>query len=286
MGQAAEPARRILLATDLDRTLLPNGDAPESPGARAAFARVAAHPEVALAYVSGRHRALVEDAIAEYALPRPDYVIGDVGTTLWQPRDDGTWLDWPAWHALIGADWAGRDAAGVRALLAPLDGLTPQEEAKQGTHKVSYYAAPLADPSPLLARARTLLEGAGLRVNLVWSIDEAIDQGLLDVLPASAGKLPALQYLRRRLELEEADTLFAGDSGNDLEVLGGPLPSVLVANAAADVRARAIEIATRAGHADLLYLARGGWRGMNGNYSAGILEGLEHFQPWTRTWWA
>jgi hydroxymethylpyrimidine pyrophosphatase-like HAD family hydrolase len=82
MGQAAQPTRHILLATDLDRTLLPNGEATESPGARAAFARVAARPEVALAYVTGRHRALVEDAIAEYVLPRPDYVIGDVGTTI------------------------------------------------------------------------------------------------------------------------------------------------------------------------------------------------------------
>lgn len=284
MGLAAQPTRRILLATDLDRTLLPNGDAPESPGARAAFARVAARPEVALAYVTGRHRALVEDAIAEYALPRPDYVIGDVGTTLGQLRDDGTWLDWSDWHTLIGADWAGHDAAGVRALLAPLDELTAQQAAKQGLYKVSYYAAPLAEPSPLLARARTLLEGAGLRVNLVWSIDEATGQGLLDVLPAGAGKLSALQYLRRRLEIEDTDTLFAGDSGNDLEVLGGPLPSVLVANATADVRARAVEIAHQSGHAHLLYLARGGWRGMNGNYAAGILEGLAHFQPCTQAW--
>ncbi|WP_206199287.1 HAD family hydrolase [Parasulfuritortus cantonensis] len=75
---------RVLIATDLDRTLIPNGAAPESPGARALFARVAARPDVVLAYVTGRHRALVEAAIAEYGLPVPDYLIGDVGSTVYR----------------------------------------------------------------------------------------------------------------------------------------------------------------------------------------------------------
>lgn len=76
--------KRILICTDLDRTLLPNGRQPESPGARAAFKRLVARQEVTLAYVSGRHRELVEDAIREYELPLPDWVIGDVGTTIYQ----------------------------------------------------------------------------------------------------------------------------------------------------------------------------------------------------------
>jgi len=33
-----------------------------------------------------------------------------------------------------------------------------------------------------------------------------------------------------------------------------------------------------------LYLAHGGLLGMNGNYSAGILEGVVHFIPATRDW--
>ena len=74
----------ILICTDLDRTLLPNGKQPESPGARAGFRRLVSRPEITLAYVSGRHRRLVEDAIREYELPLPDWVIGDVGTTIYQ----------------------------------------------------------------------------------------------------------------------------------------------------------------------------------------------------------
>ena len=48
---------RLLLCTDLDRTLIPNGPQPESPGARDRFAALAGSPHVVLAYVTGRHRA-------------------------------------------------------------------------------------------------------------------------------------------------------------------------------------------------------------------------------------
>ena len=74
----------VLICTDLDRTLLPNGKQPESPAARRRFAEFAAREEVRLAYVTGRHLALVEKAIANYVLPRPDFVIADVGTSLYE----------------------------------------------------------------------------------------------------------------------------------------------------------------------------------------------------------
>lgn len=279
-----EARARILLATDLDRTLIPNGAAPESPGARQRFARIASRPEVMLAYVSGRHRALVEEAIAEYRLPLPDFVIGDVGTTIYQVQD-GDWREWPDWHQLIGVDWAGRSAADLRAMLAPLAELTPQEEAKQNRYKLSYYALALDHPQPLLEEVRARLEAEGVRANLVWSIDEAAECGLLDVLPAGASKLHALEFLCGKLDIDHAHAVFAGDSGNDLEVLAGPLRSVLVANASEDVRQQAIRLAAERGNAASLYLAHGEAGGMNGNYSAGILEGLAYFLPDTRSWW-
>ncbi|MGD9356547.1 MAG: HAD family hydrolase, partial [Chromatiales bacterium] len=66
---------KLLVCTDLDRTLIPNGPQSESPGAREHFAHLAGRPEVTLAYVSGRHRALVEKAMTNYCLPTPDFVI-------------------------------------------------------------------------------------------------------------------------------------------------------------------------------------------------------------------
>ncbi|MDD5412287.1 MAG: HAD family hydrolase, partial [Methylobacter sp.] len=92
--------KRILICTDLDRTLLPNGRQPESPDARATFSRLVSRPEVTLAYVSGRHRELVENAIHDYRLPLPDWVIGDVGTTIFQVGDQ-EWRHWPEWEQTI-----------------------------------------------------------------------------------------------------------------------------------------------------------------------------------------
>ena len=77
----------------------------------------------------------------------------------------------------------------------------------------------------------------------------------------------------------KGDTVFCGDSGNDLEVLESHLPSVLVANAAAEVRQQALARARQAGHEEQLYLARGGFMEMNGCYAAGILEGIAHYCP-------
>jgi hypothetical protein len=80
------------------------------------------------------------------------------------------------------------------------------------------------------------------------------------------------------------DTVFAGDSGNDLPVLASEIPAVLVANASAEVRREALAQAAARGHADALYIARGGFMDMNGNYTAGVLEGVVHYQPELRSW--
>ncbi|WP_211215666.1 HAD family hydrolase [Geopsychrobacter electrodiphilus] len=76
--------RRLLLCTDLDRTLIPNGVQPEHPAARKLFREFCRLPEVTLIYVTGRHQLLVEQAIEEYGLPEPDYAITDVGTQIYR----------------------------------------------------------------------------------------------------------------------------------------------------------------------------------------------------------
>ena len=77
-------SERYLLCTDLDRTLLPNGLQPESACARPLFRKLVSHPEVHLAYVSGRSLELVLQAIAKWDLPRPDFILGDVGSSIYE----------------------------------------------------------------------------------------------------------------------------------------------------------------------------------------------------------
>lgn len=269
--------KRFLLCTDLDRTLIPNGAQPESPMASMLFERFVSCKEVTLAYVTGRHRALVEQAIAEFALPQPDFAITDVGSTIYRIDASG-WRQWDEWDAQITPDWHGLSHDELCRLLSVFPALRLQEPEKQNRHKLSFYALLDTDAQELLGAIDTRLKQAGIRANLIWSIDEAHAVGLLDVLPASANKLHAITFLMQQQGFGQENTVFAGDSGNDLDVLKSGLQAVLVANADAETKRLAADGTCS------LYIARGGYLGMNGNYSAGILEGLAHYLPEADAW--
>ena len=269
--------KRFLLCTDLDRTLIPNGAQPESPSAMQRFRRLASRDEITLAYVSGRHRALIEQAIAKYDLPQPDFAIADVGATIYRIGSSG-WRQWDEWDAQIEPDWHGLSRDELYRLLSVFPVLRLQEPEKQNRHKLSFYAPLETDVQQLLGGMEARLKQAGIRANLIWSVDEAAAVGLLDVLPASANKLHAIAFLMQQQGFGHENTVFAGDSGNDLDVLKSGIQAVLVTNADAKTKRQAAD------GAGCLYIAKGGYLGMNGNYSAGILEGLAHYLPEADAW--
>jgi hypothetical protein len=274
---------KLLLCTDLDRTLLPNGTQPESPSARRCFTRLTERRDVTLVYVTGRHKLLVQQAIKCYCLPQPDMVISDVGTKIYDLRA-GAWKTWGDWEKEITPDWAGQTHADLSDLFRDLKPLKLQEREKQNTHKVSYYVSLYEDKDELIQEMDQRLTQRGINASLIWSVDEPTAVGLLDVLPRGATKLHAIEFLRDRLGYALKETVFAGDSGNDLPVLTSRLPAVLVLNAARTVREAARVEAERSGNLDAIYFAKGGFLDMNGNYSAGILEGVAHYRPDVRSW--
>ena len=275
--------KRILICTDLDRTLLPNGMQPESPRARERFCHLATHPEIATAYVTGRHHELVLAAIKEYQLPLPDYVIADVGTSIYSIEND-QWQLWDSWQREIGASWHGLTHDALTAWFADIALLQLQEPEKQNTFKLSYYVASTTDAQALMDGMQQRLDQKQVAASLIWSIDETTDTGLLDILPAAATKRHAVEFLMSEQGYSLDNTLYAGDSGNDLPVLTSPIHSVLVANATNEVRQQALQMATTQGTQDALYLAHGNLLGMNGNYSTGILEGCVHYRPEILGW--
>ena len=268
--------KRMLLCTDLDRTLIANGEQPVSFDAKPLFERLTGRQDVTLAYVSGRDRALIEQAIAEFELPTPDFVVADVGATIYRV-DSAVWQHWGEWDEQIAPGWRGLSGAEIYRKLSVFSVLRLQEKEKQGRHKLSFYVPLETDMQALLYEIDTHLKSSGVNANLIWSIDEAADTGLLDVLPAAANKLHAIRFLMQQSGFSGDNTLFAGDSGNDLDVLLSEIPAVLVANADDEVK-------SRASAADKLYIAKGGYLGMNGNYSAGILEGVAHYWPEVDLW--
>lgn len=279
-------SRSILLCTDLDRTLLPNGLQAESPEARPLFRSVAARPEVAIAYASGRSQALQLEAIERWSVPAPDYAIADVGTTLYRVVD-GHWNPVDDWRKDIAVDWGDLRSHDLAALFGEPAPLRWQESERQNDFKLSYYAPPDFDTASFRSHIDERLSTSGLaqvRIALVWSVDETRGQGLLDLVPERATKLHAVRFLIDMLGLKLTDCMYSGDSGNDLAVLASEIPSVLVGNASPQVKQEALRRAAEQHNERMLYIAQGGLKGMNGNYAAGILEGMVHFMPGTAAW--
>lgn len=272
---------RLLICTDLDRTLLPNGLQPESPEALPTLRRLVSRPEVSLAYVSGRRLELHLEAMCTYDVPEPDYIIADVGASIYH-REDGTWKRDERWFAKLSEAWQGREWRDVLPLLSDIDGLVLQAEEAQAPHKLSFDVQNIADNTRILAEVEARLAAKKIRSHLIWSVDETVGMGLLDVMAEGATKLHAVEWLIACTGTPSDRVLYAGDSGNDLEVLISGIRSVLVANATNEVRMEAI--AGSASHEESLYLASGDTLGMNGCYSAGILEGVLHYFPEVGEW--
>jgi hypothetical protein len=154
-----------------------------------------------------------------------------------------------------------------------------QESSKQNTHKLSYYLPLYLDKDSIIARIEAYLADAGVEVSVLWSIDEPKSVGLLDVLPQHATKLHAIEFLQKKLGYALDEVIFAGDSGNDLPVLTSHIQSVLVDNASAEIKQAAVQLSRHKGHESALYLAKSDEQAINGNYSAGVLQGIAHFAP-------
>jgi sucrose-6-phosphatase len=269
---------KLLLCTDLDRTLIPNGSQPESSKARNLFKQMVNQPEITLAYVTGRDKNLVQKAIKYYQLPNPDYVIADVGATIYK-LDNNQWFTWDDWTETIAKDWHNQTNNDVARLLTEFTEIRKQEHVKQKKYKLSYYVPLYIDHLALIQKIQQCLKHEAIQVELIWSIDEPSDMGLLDVMPQHATKRNAIEFLMQQKRFDYHNTVFAGDSGNDLDVILSPVKSIVVANAHQEVKKIAQNQLANQKQGTNIYLAKGDFNHLNGNYSAGILEGVSYYFP-------
>jgi len=266
---------RLLLCTDLDRTLIPNGTQAEHPEARKRFSQFCRHHDLTLVYVTGRDQVLVKQAIKNYQLPTPDFAITDVGSKIYKITDQ-QWSPWENWDNEIEPDWNGFSHQQIKTLLSDINSIKLQELSKQNTHKLSYYLPISLDHKLVITQIQEKLQQKGIAASLIWSIDEPKSIGLLDVLPQNATKLHAIKFLQLELGYQHDEVIFAGDSGNDLPVLDSDVRSVLVANASQEIKQAALDLAQRNHCSHALYIASND-ESNNGNYAAGILQGINHY---------
>lgn len=268
---------RLLLCTDMDRTVIPNGMQKEASDAREKFSQFCNLSTVTLVYVTGRHLALMSQAVKEYQLPQADYAITDVGTRIYHQKYN-QWHGITAWEKEIDQDWCGIEPKKIHSLVSSIPGLSLQEFEKQNSHKISFYIdLQQLDEQGCLIEVNKRLAPLSIKTNLIWSIDETSNTGLLDILPPKANKLHAIKFLQKYLSYGAQEVVFAGDSGNDLEVLISPIQSVLVANATPKLKKQALGLVKQCGTEQQFYQAVN--TNNNGNYSSGVLQGVMHYLP-------
>lgn len=212
-------AKHLVLATDLDGTFL--------GGSTADRARLygwieANRATVGLIFVTGRDPAFIEQMCHD-GLPWPEFVIGDVGTTIAQVID-GKVRPNAVLETEIAAAWNGAETR-VRAALANVPGLREQQTAFR--YRLSYHY----DPTVFDPTHSRVIHDMGLDVLMS-------DNQYFDVLPKGISKGPSLRLLTQHLAIPEHRVLAAGDTMNDYSMLALGLPAVAVGGAEPDLLLR------------------------------------------------
>ena len=202
--------KRMVLATDLDGTFLGGS---EDDRARFYDWVERNRDEVGLIFVTGRDSGFITNMVRK-GLPRPDYVIGDVGTTIAEFDADGHLAPITALEEEIATAWGAANSK-VMAALRDMSGLKPQSG--NFRYRVSFDM----DPAAYDDAALDIVSGLGLDALVS-------DNRFFDVLPKGVSKGPSLLRLLAHLEIQNARTLVAGDTLNDLSMLELGLPAVAV----------------------------------------------------------
>jgi hydroxymethylpyrimidine pyrophosphatase-like HAD family hydrolase len=268
-----------VLATDLDGTLIPLQDNPRNVRDLRVLDEQLRQAAMQLIFVTGRHLASVSTVMAQAQLPVPDWIIADVGTSIYQrvpsPAEQPGSATVPAYTlcasyadelgGIIGQFTVGQ----LMQALAPIDSLRLQEAEKQTPFKLSYYV----DHQHLLAAKQQIqrcLDDAAAPYSMVSSVDPFSGDGLIDLLPRDVTKAYGIQWWAAQQGIKRQQILYAGDSGNDAAVFAAGFRSIVVGNAAEDVRHAAAQAHAQAGWSDLLYTSQL-------PATSGVLAGLRHF---------
>jgi len=215
----------MVLATDLDGTFLGGEDA-----ARRRFYDwiEANRARIGLIFVSGRDPGFISNLTRKQGVPRPDFVVGDVGTTIAEVGADHLLAPISELEDEIARAW-GEASATVQATLHKARGLKLQSTGFR--YRVSYDMDPERFDAAILDRIADL------------GLDALIsDNRYLDVLPKGVSKGPSLLRLLTHLGIDNRRTLVAGDTLNDLSMLTLGLPAVAVGGSEQDLIDRVADL--------------------------------------------
>lgn len=248
---SAQPAESLpvrMFCSDLDGTLIGNPEATRR--FKHAWENLPARSRPLLAYASGRLVQDVIDLMATQVLPWPDYIIGGVGTQIYDGRQK---RPLGAYSLKFRASW---HLETIETIVGECPGITRQPSEFLHLYKSSWY---LHDATAeTIATLEKRLADSGQMVRIVYSSGRD-----LDVLPAESGKDKALRWLCCRLEIPLSGVLVAGDTGNDAGMFLLPdVRGIVVENAQPELIEAVVKIPT-----------------FNATkvIADGVLEGLQYF---------
>ncbi len=258
-----------ILATDLDGTLIPVEGCEQNQNDLTVLTQSLLHSRVPLIFVTGRHLHSIVKAIASFRLPIPDWIVGDVGSSIYRRSAEGGWELVEGYSRHLQASVGDMSLEAVRNAFESFGDLTLQAAEKQGQFKLSYYCP--RDTLALVAqRLQVRLDELGAPYAVTNSLDPFTTHGLIDILPRAASKGAALEWWAEHTRVEVEKIVFAGDSGNDLAAMTAGFRSIIVANADPELT-RAVRVAhAAAGWKDRLFVAES-------QATSGVLEGCRRF---------
>ncbi len=258
-----------VLATDLDGTFIPLEGNEENKADLVQLEEALRANQVTLTFVTGRHLESVQDAISRYALPKPDWVICDVGSSIYQRNQDGTFTVADPYvdrlQSIVGEFSPGK----IREQFAANQALRLQEEEKQGKFKLSFYC----DAKQLRKIHDDVLDTITHRelpYSVISSVDPFTGDGLIDLLPTDVSKAYALQWWTEHTGLDNKELVFSGDSGNDLAAMTAGYRTIVVGNASGDLMETVHQHYESKRQVDRVYIARK-------HATSGVLAGCRHF---------
>ncbi len=242
----------FLFVTDLDNTLV--GDDQALAELNRQLSQHRQEYGTKIVYATGRSLTLYRQLQTEKNLLQPNATITAVGTEIYLNGSD---TPDPAWSEKLSQGW-NRDQ--VVATTAHFADLVPQPDSEQCPFKVSFFLTE-AIAAEVIPRLQSLLEKQGLDIKLIYSTGQD-----LDILPRQSDKGLAMQFLRQQWEVDPAQTVVCGDSGNDIALFSvGAERGIIVGNASYELLQWHND-----NPADHRYLAEATCAG-------GILEGLNYF---------
>lgn len=234
---------RIMLVSDIDGTMIGDGEDAYSSSQRFTYywENIASLVGSVLVYNTGRSLGQFVELLksCDRQVAVPDVLVTAVGTKVWLLDESSgragasglKWVEDTNWTKLLDKGW---NLSSVQRIAGSLiqhnndDTVHWLDKGVEHPHRVAL-SSHVKNVEHLQHSLSQAFKKEGLEVRII--VSGSGDWRYIDCVPATAGKQEALEYVRSLFAIPKHKCVAAGDSGNDILMLEGDHPSIVVGNA-------------------------------------------------------